>query len=130
MCPIVAVKAKAKAVAMAATCPGGSSLILEHVEEQTYRIWVVHTVTKIVEENVDRYRVVELTASSLAGREGRRHGLKKQEQSSCQVDSPHRRGLAERHEWKKRILLLRSFLSVKGMIAYFRIIFFLFYIQH
>ena len=39
-----------------------------------------------------------ITASSLAGREGRRHGFKKQEQGGCQADSPHRRGLAERHE--------------------------------
>jgi len=83
MCPFVAVKAKAAA---AATSPGGSSLILE-------------TNTLFVEENIARVGVVvELTASSLAGWEGRRHGFKKQEQSGCQVDSPHRRGLAERHE--------------------------------
>ena len=39
-----------------------------------------------------------ITTSSMAGREGRRHDFKKQEQGGCQVDSPHRRGLAERHE--------------------------------
>ena len=57
------------------------------------------TSTLVVEENIARVGVVvELTASSLAGWEGRRHGFKKQEQGGCQADSPHRRGLAERHE--------------------------------
>jgi len=108
MCPFVAVKAKAAAVA---TSPGGSSLILE-------------TNTLFVEENIARVGVVvELTASSLAGWEGRRHGFKKQEQGGCQADSPHRRGLAERHEEEETLATLILVFSEGDDMAYFHIVF-------
>ena len=63
-----------------------------------------------------------ITTSSMAGREGRRHDFKKQEQGGCQVDSPHRRGLAERHEEETLATLILVF-SEGDEMAYFHIVF-------